>query len=450
MSLIPDKGIYDKITVPIYGCRLKSAKCNYCESNPNQPTSTSFEIFKDKDKWFIKKYSDQITIKVDQKVLNTKPPLELTSNSGLYFNESKIPQWITILETDYIKNNLKIERQSFIESKHLGKGGFGEVKLGFNKKYCKPVAIKKLIHDNQKIGAESKFILKLNHKNINRALLFDNSTPPNYIILEFANGGSITEEKKSLEETQNIMFQVALGIRYLHSEQFVHRDLKPDNLLIHHISKDKYLVKIADFGISKLLHETQPRTIIGTRKYSSPESGKIVDYGNNVSLMLNIDCWSYGVMLFEFLTGENPFHNICEPKYDTSFEDELLTPGNDSWEDSPKGGKGLLDKMKEFELPIMAQELICNTIIIHKKRWSSKQILQSPWFSAFEEMHYGINNRFASSDDQVHIQNFGIGSCQQVSCLISHKSLLFILISLLFSFHQMIKNCGSWHLRMKE
>jgi serine/threonine protein kinase len=144
----------------------------------------------------------------------------------------------------------------------------------------------------------------LNHTNITTIYEIDEVEGECFICMEYVEGKSIKELIKektlSIQEILDISIQVAEGLNAAHKKGIVHRDIKSDNIML----TDEGLVKIMDFGLAKLKGVsklTKTGTTLGTVQYMSPEQaqGEEVDQRS--------DIFSFGVVLYELLTGQLPF-----------------------------------------------------------------------------------------------------------------------------------------------
>ncbi len=195
----------------------------------------------------------------------------------------------------------------------IGVGGMSTVYLGRNIHTGSLAALKVLKkaytqdadHLKRFFSREIKTAKSLNHKNIVKLLDYGRKNDTYYLIYEYVQGVSIdrhiTKQKKlSLKEIENIILQILAALAHSHSKGIVHRDVKPQNILITSNGN----VKITDFGIAKALSSTtitQTGMFMGSPGYISPEQaeGKKVD-GRS-------DLYSLGVILFEMLSGRLPF-----------------------------------------------------------------------------------------------------------------------------------------------
>ncbi len=201
------------------------------------------------------------------------------------------------------------ERYEIIEE--LGTGGMGRVYRALDKKINEEVALKLIrpeIADRRTIerfGNELKTARKISHKNICRMYHLSEESGTHYITMEFVSGETLKDmirmtKQLSIGTAVNIAEQVCEGMIEAHRLGVVHRDLKPQNIMIDREGN----AKIMDFGIARSL-ETKGTTIqgtmIGTPEYMSPEQTEFRDVDQRS------DLYSLGVILFEMLTGQVPF-----------------------------------------------------------------------------------------------------------------------------------------------
>ncbi|OMJ69099.1 hypothetical protein SteCoe_33267 [Stentor coeruleus] len=192
--------------------------------------------------------------------------------------------------------------------KILGTGAYGEVQLvqkSDSKKLFAMKIYKKSTVANiiplKVLFREISLHKSLNHPNIIRLYDHIEDTIKIYIILEYAEKGSLfniirKRIKLSENEIWPIFTQICVGLNYLHTKNLIHRDIKPDNLLIN---KDD-IVKICDFGWTA--RGTEPRsTFCGTLEYMSPEMV------NNRPQTYKVDIWALGVLFYEMLHGTTPY-----------------------------------------------------------------------------------------------------------------------------------------------
>jgi len=207
----------------------------------------------------------------------------------------------------------------------LGQGGMGEVYQATDTKLNRNVALKVLPeefakdHDRMaRFKREAQLLASLNHTNIAAIYGLEEENGVQAIVLELVEGPTLSDRIKQgaipLDEALNISKQIAEALESAHEQGVIHRDLKPANVKV----KEDGQVKVLDFGLAKALEgemteeeignsptlsvaSTRAGVILGTAAYMSPEqaAGKKADR--------RADIWSFGVVLFEMLTGQRLF-----------------------------------------------------------------------------------------------------------------------------------------------
>ena len=191
----------------------------------------------------------------------------------------------------------------------LGEGGMGVVYKAHDTKLDRIVALKFLPHnltpnddDKARFLQEAKAASALNHPNVCTIYDIKEEAGEQFIVMEFVEGKTL-REIVPLSKTQTALdyaIQIAEGLQEAHNRGIVHRDIKTDNIMVN----EKNQIKILDFGLAKLrgsLKITKTSSTIGTVAYMAPEQiqGEEVDARS--------DIFSFGVVLFEMLTGHLPF-----------------------------------------------------------------------------------------------------------------------------------------------
>jgi serine/threonine protein kinase/Tfp pilus assembly protein PilF len=202
------------------------------------------------------------------------------------------------------------ERYEFIEE--LGIGGMGRVYKVFDRKINEDVAIKILkpeISEDEKtikrFSNELKFTRKIVHKNVCRMYDLNDEKGTQYITMEYVPGEDLKSTivrvgQLSLGKAVSVAKQVSEGLTEAHHLGVVHRDLKPQNIMID----KKGNVRIMDFGIALSLKTrglTAAGMMIGTPEYMSPEQAEMKETDQRS------DIYSLGVILYEMVTGRLPF-----------------------------------------------------------------------------------------------------------------------------------------------
>ena len=189
----------------------------------------------------------------------------------------------------------------------IGAGGMGEVYRARDTRLDRQVALKVSQHEfTDRFEREARTISALNHPNI--CQLYD--VGPNYLVMELIDGAPIAPVDQP-RRLLDLAIQIADGLAAAHAAGVVHRDLKPDNILVTREGR----VKILDFGLAKLSRETpgaqndvtmaavtDPGTVLGTVSYMSPEQAR-----GEAALTPQSDQFSLGLVLYELAAGRRAF-----------------------------------------------------------------------------------------------------------------------------------------------
>lgn len=282
-------------------------------------------------------------------------------------------------------------------------GEFGEVAIKVVRKYELNASQNDHLHPDFKkipktveranILKEVQIMSTLNHPNIVKLISFSESRSYYYLVLELLPGGELFHQIVRLtyfseDLSRHVIVQVAEALKYLHEEKgVVHRDIKPENLLFEPIpfvptrnpkprgpdDEDKAdegefipgvgsggigRIKVADFGLSKVVWESQTMTPCGTVGYTAPEIVKDERYSKSV------DMWALGCVLYTLLCGFPPF-------YDESIS--VLT------EKVAKGQYTFLSPWWD-DISKSAQDLVSHLLTVDpEKRYTINQFLEHPW-----------------------------------------------------------------------
>ena len=213
----------------------------------------------------------------------------------------------------------------------IGQGAFGKVNIGLNVLTGRIVAIKSFnkqkisLNNNEnkkKILYETSLMQKLNHKNVVKILELFETEKYMLIIMEYINCGNlfsfVKKRRKLNEKTAKFLFrQIIQGIKYIHSKNIVHRDIKLENILIDLNNN----IKICDFGISKIFPDNSSNKMLlfdkcGTPMYMAPEI--LLSSKENGYYAKPVDIWAAGIALYIILSGQLPF-SIKDEKMNNNF-----------------------------------------------------------------------------------------------------------------------------------
>ena len=197
--------------------------------------------------------------------------------------------------------------------KLLGAGGMGNVYRATPTSKAaatRPVAVKVLATEHttdptsvERFQREAAAVMRLDHPNVVRILEIGHARGHRFIVMELCNGPSfrnLIRDATQAPRIIGILAQVADGLAHAHERGIVHRDIKPDNVLLTRSGQ----ARVADFGLARVTDVpslSATGQILGTAKYMSPEQAQ----GKKATPAS--DVYSLGVMLFEAITGEAPF-----------------------------------------------------------------------------------------------------------------------------------------------
>jgi eukaryotic-like serine/threonine-protein kinase len=225
----------------------------------------------------------------------------------------------------------------------LGAGGMGEVYRARDTRLERVVALKVLpeqfFTDKERVvrfEREAKLLAALNHPGIAAIYSFEESGGRHLLVMELLEGETLRERFRAgplpVRKALDIAAQMAGGLAAAHEKGIVHRDLKPENVFL---TKDDR-VKILDFGVAKLSQRekavdkpaqagtmsllTEAGTVFGTVAYMSPEQvrGEPVDHRS--------DIFSFGTIVYEMISGKNPFRHETSPETMTAILKEEPSP----------------------------------------------------------------------------------------------------------------------------
>jgi len=246
--------------------------------------------------------------------INGQPATKSHEGSLVKFGD-RIKIGDTELElVDETKEDLTVDIPGYKILERIGSGGMGAVYKARQLSMDRIVALKVLNERyssnpefRERFVREAQAAGQLNHPNVIHVHDISSANGRHYFSMEYVDGPSVkellhTEKRIEVNRALDITLQAAKALEFAHENKIVHRDVKPDNIML----TKEGIVKLADLGIAKTFEEKQAtererRRVMGTPHYMAPEQalGKAID--------LRVDIYSLGATLYHMLTGKTPF-----------------------------------------------------------------------------------------------------------------------------------------------
>ncbi|KAK3749501.1 hypothetical protein QZH41_013481, partial [Actinostola sp. cb2023] len=304
----------------------------------------------------------------------------------------------------------------------IGVGAFGKVYRALWKD--EEVAVKIARTENyddyhktlQSVKDEAKFFSILRHRNVVGLFGVSLELPNLCLVLEYARGGALSKvlsvhgRKIPPSVLLNWAIQTAQGMNYLHSEaplSVIHRDLKSGNILLHHAVDEKdynNILKITDFGLAREIAHTTRMSAAGTYAWMAPEVIRTSTFS------FASDVWSYGVLLWELLTGQVPYRDVeaLAVAYGVAMNsltlpipstcpEILQTLMNDCWHQDPH-------KRPSFKTILQDLEEISDSNIMTDQNDSFRS-MQEGWKTEIEQIFDELRlkeRELSSREDELH------------------------------------------------
>lgn len=221
--------------------------------------------------------------------------------------------------------------QYIVDRKRIGKGASGTVYKGYHKVTKQEVAIKEIpvgnVRDISKnLKREIGLMKRSKHPNIVKLydVIPDGKSDNVYLVIEYCPKGDFSkfQKHKPIQEihVQKYMRQLMMGLKYLNENDIMHRDLKPQNILI---GKDGN-IKLTDFGHAKRVKpDDMAKTFCGSLLYMAPE---IIKHDGNEKYTTKTDLWSIGCIFYEMITGSHPFRIRSHYELMEKIQEPIILP----------------------------------------------------------------------------------------------------------------------------
>ncbi|XP_032358998.1 myosin light chain kinase, smooth muscle isoform X3 [Etheostoma spectabile] len=258
----------------------------------------------------------------------------------------------------------------------LGVGKFGQVFLMSHKDTGQKVAGKfyraRTSKERAAARKEIKLMNRLHHPKLVQCLAAYETRSEMVMVMEYIEGGELFERivDDNFEHTEptsaHYMHQILEGMQYVHKQNIVHLDLKPENIICMDTTGTR--IKIIDFGLARELEEGKPLQVMhGTPEFVAPE---VINYE---SVGLETDMWSIGVICFVLLSGESPFQGNNDAETLALVTAATFEFDQESFED-------ISDQAKDFISSLLKKDRRC--------RLSCTEALAHHWMASFTPLNH--------------------------------------------------------------
>lgn len=271
----------------------------------------------------------------------------------------------------------------------LGEGGMGVVYKAQDTKLDRFVALKFLpphatvnAETKMRFTQEAKSAAALNHPNICTIHGVDEIDGHIFIVMEYIDGGTLRDKIPfaKVDDAVSIAIQIGEALHEAHSKGIVHRDVKADNIML----TSKGQIKVMDFGLAKLkgaLKLTRTSSTVGTLAYMAPEQiqGGEVDQRS--------DIFSFGVLLFEMLTGKFPFRGEHEAALLYSIVNEEPEPITKYFPDASAGLQNIFEKALEKDQAVRYHSTDEMVVDLRRLKKQTTKVLKTQEFQVQSPPH---------------------------------------------------------------
>ncbi|KAF8430343.1 kinase-like domain-containing protein [Tirmania nivea] len=343
------------------------------------------------------RYNGKTIGKKNTVLLCENDTLEIRRAATFVFHAVNSSTEITF-DLSYVDSDSYLFSDTYTVTKRLlGKGGFGYVLMARenatqNQLACKVVDLSdKKGHGREMLIKEVKILMNLDHPNIISLHKVYSTVDRIYIFEDLITGGDLwshIESKGYLDEIEAmpILWQLAEALEYLHKHGIAHRDLKPDNILLTSAHPGARII-LTDFGTAKQTTlGSRMLTFVGTIEYTAPEiTLRQTNPSASTGYFHSVDLWSFGILLYMMLCGQQPFApNGTGPLETKKIHERAKKCDLNSLDIDPMW----MDKSEE------AKDLIRKTVVVEPlKRLDTKSIRRHPWFDRYREELEDLYNR---------------------------------------------------------